>query len=274
MRKSYKKSEQTYIYRPTPTLSAWIKWVVVGYVLVFATGILVNIFYHLPVITKVRDTAQTAMQDTQNVAQYDAIFTQMLQSFDELEVVSNITIVSSGLVFIVSAILIGVWINRSHKNARALGITDIKASPAWAVGSFFVPIITLFVPYQAMKQLVNRSLETVNQIAPSWILPIWWGTWLLDNIFNRVASRMADKITRIDEQATSLDTIFTQLYTMMNSTITTIWLENLAGILGIISAILLLRIIQMVNRAHQQLYETKDDLNHEPQANQFTFDKQ
>lgn len=265
MRQLSQKSDKTYIYQSTTTLSAWIKWVIVGYVLIFSTGILFNIFYHLPVITKVRDMAKDAMQNTQNAGQYEeALFTQSIQSFEKLEPISTLSIIASLFIFILSAILIGIWINRSHKNARALGVTDIEASPAWAVGSFFVPIITLFVPYQAMKQLVNRSLDTVNQIAPSWILPIWWGTWLLDNIFNRVASRMADKI---DIQATSSDTIWTQLHTMMNNTITTIWLENLAGILGIISAILLLRIIQMVNRAHQQLYEMKDDLNHESQSN-------
>ena len=52
----------------------------------------------------------------------------------------------SGLVFL-------CWLYRAACNARALGARGMQVSPAWAVGGFFVPIIHLFLPYQAVKEI-------------------------------------------------------------------------------------------------------------------------
>jgi len=60
----------------------------------------------------------------------------------------------SGLVFL-------CWLYRAACNARALGAQGMQVSPAWAVGGFFVPIIHLFLPYQAVKEIwVNGPVDS------------------------------------------------------------------------------------------------------------------
>ena len=71
----------------------------------------------------------------------------------------------SGLVFL-------CWLYRAACNARALGARGMQVSPAWAVGGFFVPIIHLFLPYQAVKEIwVNGSVD--SEPDSIW-LKIWW----------------------------------------------------------------------------------------------------
>ena len=90
-----------------------------------------------------------------------------------------------------TALLFLVWFYRVHKNLAALGCRA-DATPRWAVGCFFVPILNLTEPYKAMKEawvlsdapaipsepLAGHGLGDVQ--APrrvTW----WWTAWLLCN---------------------------------------------------------------------------------------------
>ncbi len=61
------------------------------------------------------------------------------------------------LLYLVTAVVFGVWIVRAHKNLRALGIPNLTYTPGWAFGWFFIPILNFFRPYQAMKELWQAS---------------------------------------------------------------------------------------------------------------------
>jgi len=61
------------------------------------------------------------------------------------------------LVFIVSGFLILKWIYRANYNARQLGAEGMNFTPGWSVGWYFVPIATLWKPYQAMKEIWKAS---------------------------------------------------------------------------------------------------------------------
>ncbi len=51
-----------------------------------------------------------------------------------------------------------VWMYPAQKNLPALQPTrPLEVSPGWAVVWFFVPIMNLFRPFQAMRQLWNES---------------------------------------------------------------------------------------------------------------------
>lgn len=62
-----------------------------------------------------------------------------------------LTILGIGI-FIATAVFFLMWLHRSSSNLTAFGYWKSRGySPAWAVGSFFVPIVNLFVPYQTTK---------------------------------------------------------------------------------------------------------------------------
>lgn len=99
-----------------------------------------------------------------------------------------------GLIFLAIWILTSVsvlmWIFKAHKNALRYGIKK-KFSAGWAVGSFFVPIILLVRPYQAMKELYLCSeypISWQNEKTGA-IFPIWWTLWLVAGFIDYYVAR-------------------------------------------------------------------------------------
>jgi hypothetical protein len=55
-------------------------------------------------------------------------------------------------VFIITGIVFLKWIHAANRNARAMGAQGLRFSPGWALGYYFVPVLSLWKPYQAMKE--------------------------------------------------------------------------------------------------------------------------
>lgn len=85
------------------------------------------------------------------------------------------------------------WIHRAHVNARALGATGMTISPGWAVGWFFIPIMNLWKPFHAMKELWQASSHPTSwqNEPPAPIVNAWWTLWLLSNLLGQIALRLA-----------------------------------------------------------------------------------
>ena len=94
-------------------------------------------------------------------------------SQDEIDASDNRQAVFGALQFLVligAAIPFLMWVHRVARNARALGARDLRFSPGWAVGWYLVPIMQLFRPYQAMKEIwlasdPNVPVSTAEQRA-------------------------------------------------------------------------------------------------------------
>lgn len=74
-----------------------------------------------------------------------------------------------------------LFMPRANKNARAFG-SRMSNTPGWAAGWFFVPIVYLWKPYYAMKEIWQGSDPdpTVPAFdAPvSPLVPLWWWMYL------------------------------------------------------------------------------------------------
>lgn len=80
---------------------------------------------------------------------------------------------------LVCAVLFLMWKHRASKNLAALGVSNQRFSPRWAVTYYFIPILNLFRPYQAMEEIYLRSrIDTAS--TPSYsIVTAWWCLWLI-----------------------------------------------------------------------------------------------
>ena len=81
-----------------------------------------------------------------------------------------------GLFFLLGVIPIALWIYRAHANLREAGVTELGYSPGWSVGSFFVPLVNVVIPFRAMRQLHNRS-HGENELeanSPVGDVTSWW----------------------------------------------------------------------------------------------------
>jgi hypothetical protein len=87
--------------------------------------------------------------------------------------------------FALTAIMFLRLIYLSNRNARILGANGMRFTPAWAVGWYFVPIASLWKPYQAVKEIFKAShpdFGTDWQQAPSpGVLPLWWMLWVISS---------------------------------------------------------------------------------------------
>ncbi len=92
------------------------------------------------------------------------------------------------LAFIATSVPFLMWIHRANRNARALGAQDMRFTPGWSVGWFFVPLLSLWKPYQAMKEIWQASQDPhtwqEQEVGP--IVGRWWTLWLLSNFLGQM----------------------------------------------------------------------------------------
>lgn len=82
------------------------------------------------------------------------------------------------VIFLVTGILFLLWTYLANRNARSLGATGMKFTPGWAIGWYFIPILNLWKPYQALRETFKASHPDCSddwQQAPHPdILRLWW----------------------------------------------------------------------------------------------------
>ena len=107
-------------------------------------------------------------------------------------------LVSAG-VYIATAVIFLMWLYRACSNLPAFGAQKrfIGYSPGWAVGYFFLPFANLFMPYQAIKELWQKSQPPSEEalfsssLSPPGVFPLWWGFWLACNFAGNIYFRLS-----------------------------------------------------------------------------------
>ena len=85
-------------------------------------------------------------------------------------------IYTASLVLAVIAFI--VWMHRAYKNLAALEQVPNFAT-WWPIFGWVIPIMSLFRPYQVMKELYGASSPAVQGgRATTPLMPWWWGAWL------------------------------------------------------------------------------------------------
>jgi hypothetical protein len=97
------------------------------------------------------------------------------------------------LVYFTTAVVFGRWIYRANANARALGADHMTFTPGWSVGWYFVPVASLWKPYQAMREIWLASKNPGHSQAQSGdrIVGWWWVGWITSNILGNISFRIS-----------------------------------------------------------------------------------
>ncbi|GAB4513810.1 MAG: hypothetical protein Tsb0020_32170 [Haliangiales bacterium] len=151
---------------------------VTGALLVSGLHQLVNIYYDLELLNLLPaafngDTAAT-----------DAVIA-LSSSLESLTYAGIVLLILCGVGFF-------AWAYRANNNARALGAGHMQNSPGWTIGWFFMPILGMWKPYFAIKEIWHASrpegdldatpesgMEWLTEPdATPWFLPMWWWAWL------------------------------------------------------------------------------------------------
>jgi hypothetical protein len=95
------------------------------------------------------------------------------------------------LVFLACAVVVLIWLYRANANAHRLGARKLRFSPGWSIGSYFVPFVSYAVPFLAMRDLWNASVNPNGAGGRgAGLLPVWWGFWLAYNLAAVVAAEV------------------------------------------------------------------------------------
>ena len=132
-------------------------------------------------------SALAVVSDLYSYAQYAAL--------PESAVFSDTYLASDGLYFIVALVQLALlvatgvvflmWVYRANKNLRALSGVAMRFTPGWSVGWFFVPIMSLFRPYQVVRELwhVSHGAEAEGHAVVRW----WWLLFILSGVMSSLA---------------------------------------------------------------------------------------
>jgi len=114
------------------------------------------------------------------------------------------------LAYIISGITFIMWFRRAYYNLHQSVSHRLRHSEGWAAGSWFVPILCLYRPYQIMKELYleTKGLLTkkgmdMNLNLTTHLLGWWWTLWIISCIFGQIVSKFALRAETLNELMTS-----------------------------------------------------------------------
>jgi len=111
-----------------------------------------------------------------------------------------IGLLQSGL-GIVTGITFLKWIYRAYKNIQGFGTEGLRFSPGWAVGYYFIPILSLIRPVQVMSEIWRASDDPKNwrQRPGSWLIATWWTLFLIYTGVTQISLEIALQASTNDQ---------------------------------------------------------------------------
>lgn len=162
------------------------------------------------------------------------------------------------VVFITTVVVFLMWLYRVHENLAAFGVprNQMQHSSAWAVGSFFVPFANLIIPYQAIREVWQKSIPNYatmfSALSPPGYFSAWWAFWIASNFADQLYFRLSWR------EAAATDTIEV--------------IGAIGGILGIAAAFLGIKVVREIQRQQvesSKLIPTQPIINAPPAPPQF-----
>src|SRR4051812_15179769 len=100
--------------------------------------------------------------------------------------------------FIFTTVFFIMWTYRAYKNGAALGAQSPRFGAGWAIGGWFVPIMSLWRPKQIVDDIWRmsdpadppfvRSVDWRNRSVP-FLISAWWGVFIVSGFVDRFAAR-------------------------------------------------------------------------------------
>lgn len=101
------------------------------------------------------------------------------------------------LAMVVSAIAVLAWLSRAVEIVPPLGGGTPHRSPREAIGWWFVPIASFFIPYQIVRDVYGR-LATPTRPGREWSVLAWWLLFLIGGLVTRATGIAINGATTID----------------------------------------------------------------------------
>ncbi|MCL5246427.1 DUF4328 domain-containing protein [Cellulophaga sp. 20_2_10] len=146
--------------------------------------------------------------------------------------------------FVVSIVTFLRWFRRAYYNLNIR--VNCSHFEWWAVGAWFVPIISLFRPYQIMKEMDLKTTNLINSKTNNQVksdvtvIGLWWALWIISNYIGQYLFKMVSKIQTIDG--------------FLNSTL----VEIINSILGVVLAVVTVVTIRSYSKKETMIDEIEN----------------
>ena len=169
--------------------------------------LLIWIVLFIEIVSSVFDYFQLNL--LQSVLEGQFISDQIVDSNDNRQQIISILFL---IVYIISAITFIQWFRRAYFNLHIL-VKKLTHTEGWAAGAWFVPIISLFRPYQIMIEMSEKTEELIsnndlnkgNEELANNSIGIWWALWIINNIIGQVSFRFPSDTVEQLMISTSID---------------------------------------------------------------------
>ncbi|GLZ57500.1 hypothetical protein Misp05_10760 [Micromonospora sp. NBRC 107095] len=94
------------------------------------------------------------------------------------------------VVHLTAAVLVIIWTWRARKNTDAFPGAEPAFGPGWAIAGWLVPFANFVVPARVVAAVARDSLW--RRATPA-IVAVWWCSWLVFSVGERLASRADDR---------------------------------------------------------------------------------
>ena len=122
---------------------------------------------------------------------------QALGSSPAIAITFGLASLAMVVLLLATLVLAGMWTYRANANLHAAGADGLSFTPGWAVGWHFVPFANLVRPFEALREIWNRSrLEDdtyLSDHAPT--LRWWWGCWIIGSWLSNIGAFRDDPAT-------------------------------------------------------------------------------
>ena len=88
-----------------------------------------------------------------------------------------------------SIVVFLVWVHQAASSVRSLGREGLTISPGMCVVWFFIPVLNLVMPYQAVSQIAVASDREGRGSTPGFVLA-WWLLYIASNVAGVVRQLM------------------------------------------------------------------------------------
>lgn len=146
----------------------------------------------------------------------DDVDMEMINMSDMLIVVIT---VAYWAIIILAIVFFIMWFRRAYYNVRQLPWHNARYTDGWAAGSWFVPIINLWWPYQIMVDIwrgtQNFLRERLGEPQSTSIIGWWWALYLIWRFTINIAGTVSSEANEIDSLITATRfKIFSDLITI------------------------------------------------------------
>lgn len=106
---------------------------------------------------------------------------------------------------VLSIIYFTMWFYRGYANVFRLGVKNLKYSQKMGAWGFFIPIMSLYVPYRIAKditfefrRIIKRHFEDYNAHQSYSLHAWWWALYLISAIFSQIMFRLGRREWDLD----------------------------------------------------------------------------